>query len=205
MPSFGSPGDTGGRNLPPGGRFLIPSHPDGRRKPTGAGEPQAARRLVHPGQPGRHDGRPRRDARLPRRLPATAQPLRLLDPACGDGRFLAAVVERAAQHGVHCAVVGVDVDLQAVAAARAELPGARIECADALRHDFGGERFDLVIGNPPFLSQMAAATTRGGASGRSGGPYADAAVEFLTLAGELVADHGRVAGSVFMMAGPLSG
>ncbi len=51
-----------------------------------------------------------------------------------------------------------------------------------------------MIGNPPFLSQMASATTRGGTSSRSGGPYADAAVEFLALAGELVDPHGgRVA------------
>ena len=51
-----------------------------------------------------------------------------------------------------------------------------------------------MIGNPPFLSQMASATTRGGTSSRSGGPYADAAVEFLALAGEVVdPDGGRVA------------
>ena len=113
-------------------------------------------------------------------------PLRVLDPACGDGRFLAAVAARAATLGVGVRLVGVDVDRRRRTPPAPTLPGARIERADALRHDFGGERFDLVIGNPPFLSQMAAATTRGGASGRSGGPYADAAVEFLALAGELV-------------------
>ena len=53
---------------------------------------------------------------------------------------------------------------------------------DALAHDWADETFDIVIGNPPFLSQMAAATTRGGASRHGGGPYADAAVEFLALA-----------------------
>ncbi|MET0910016.1 MAG: methyltransferase domain-containing protein [Ilumatobacteraceae bacterium] len=121
-------------------------------------------------------------------------PLRVLDPACGDGRFLTAVAARAATHGVECDLTGIDIDRAAVDAARSAAPDARIERADALRHDFGGGRFDLVIGNPPFLSQMAAATTRGGASGRSGGPYADAAVEFLALAAELVEpDGGRVA------------
>ena len=96
--------------------------------------------------------------------------------------------------GVRCELVGIDIDPTAVDAARAAAPRARIEQGDALRHDFSGEHFDLVIGNPPFLSQMAAATTRGGASGRSGGPYADAAVEFLALAAELVEpDGGRVA------------
>ena len=55
-------------------------------------------------------------------------------------------------------------------------------------------RYDLVIGNPPFLSQMAEATTRGGASTRGGGPYADVAVEFLALGAELVdPDGGRLA------------
>jgi SAM-dependent methyltransferase len=120
--------------------------------------------------------------------------LRVLDPSCGDGRFLAAVSERASRHGVTCELVGVDIDPHAVKAARVTNPGAHVVEADALRHDFGGRRFDLVIGNPPFLSQMASATTRGGTSDRSGGPYADAAVEFLALAGELVVpDGGRVA------------
>ena len=51
-----------------------------------------------------------------------------------------------------------------------------------------------MIGNPPYLSQMATGTTRGGASRHGGGPYADAAAEFLALAGELVdPDGGRVA------------
>jgi len=54
--------------------------------------------------------------------------------------------------------------------------------------------FDLVIGNPPYLSQMAASTSRGGSSGRGGGPYMDAAAEFLALAAELVgSDGGRLA------------
>ncbi len=120
--------------------------------------------------------------------------LRVLDPACGDGRFLAAVAQRAGGAGVECDLVGVDLDPDAVATARRDLPAADIVHGDALTHDFGGQRFDVVIGNPPFLSQMASATTRGGTSSRSGGPYADAAVEFLTLAGEVVDPHGgRVA------------
>jgi len=120
--------------------------------------------------------------------------LRVLDPACGDGRFLAAVEQRAQAAGFECELVGVDLDPAAAAAAGARCPDAHIVHADALAHDFAGRRFDLVIGNPPFLSQMASATTRGGTSSRSGGPYADAAVEFLALAGELVDPcGGRVA------------
>jgi SAM-dependent methyltransferase len=120
--------------------------------------------------------------------------LHVLDPACGDGRFLAAVAQRVRAAGGECELVGVDIDPAAVRAARADVARADIVHADALTHDFAGRRFDVVIGNPPFLSQMASATTRGGTSSRSGGPYADTAVEFLALAGEVVEPHGgRVA------------
>ncbi len=56
----------------------------------------------------------------------------------------------------------------------------------------GDHSVDVVVGNPPFLSQLAAATTRGGASTHGGGPYADAAAEFLSLAGRLVRPGGRI-------------
>lgn len=122
------------------------------------------------------------------------RPLRVLDPACGDGRFLAAVVGRVEAFGGECELAGIDLDPAAVAAARATIGSAEIVHGDALVHDFSGRRFDLVIGNPPFLSQLAAATTRGGANARSGGPYADAAVEFLALGAEVVEPAGgRVA------------
>ena len=62
----------------------------------------------------------------------------------------------------------------------------RVEHGDALATPWGGEQVDIVVGNPPYLSQLAAATTRGGASRHGGGPYADAAVEFLALAGRVV-------------------
>jgi len=78
--------------------------------------------------------------------------LRVLDPACGDGRFLAAVEERVNAAGLSCELVGVDIDPAAAGAARDRCPGAHIVQADALAHDFAGQRFDVVIGNPPFLS-----------------------------------------------------
>jgi SAM-dependent methyltransferase len=120
--------------------------------------------------------------------------LQVVDPACGDGRFLAAAERRIVELDGTCELTGVDIDPEAVAATSADLPNARLHCDDALGHDWGDQRFDLVIGNPPFLSQMSALTTRGGASDRGGGPYADAAAEFLALSGELVdSDGGRVA------------
>ncbi|HAP75033.1 MAG TPA: hypothetical protein DCR14_03030, partial [Acidimicrobiaceae bacterium] len=63
---------------------------------------------------------------------------------------------------------------------------------DSLQRDWGDERFDVVVGNPPFLSQLAAATTRGGRSVHGGGPYADTAAEFLALAIRLTRVGGRV-------------
>ena len=57
-----------------------------------------------------------------------------------------------------------------------------VEVGDALARDWGDATYDVVLGNPPYLSQLAAATSRGGASARGGGPYADAAAEFLVLA-----------------------
>ena len=125
--------------------------------------------------------------------------LRLVDPACGDGRFLVAAVERFSTAAVELEVVGVDIDPDAVEATRHALAATgatySVVCADALAFDWSTlGRFDIVVGNPPFLSQMASATTRGGASRRGGGPYADAAVEFLALASEIVKiDGGLVA------------
>ena len=64
------------------------------------------------------------------------------------------------------------------------------------QHDWGDERFDVVLGNPPFLSQLAASTTRGGSSRHGGGPYADAAAEFLALAVRLARPGGGRVGLV---------
>ncbi len=97
----------------------------------------------------------------------------VLDPSCGDGRFL-------------------------LATGLAEQTGVDIDAAtgfihdDALQRDWGGERFDVVVGNPPFLNQLSSLTSRGGRSKFGGGPYADAAAEFLALAIRLTKPGGRV-------------
>ena len=50
------------------------------------------------------------------------------------------------------------------------------------------------VGNPPYLGQLARATSRGGRSALGGGPYADVAAEFLARSLALVRpDGGRVA------------
>lgn len=151
------------------------------------------------------------DAVMP--VVAPGQPVRVLDPACGDGRFLVAALEHVVAAGGRPAVHGVDVHGPTVELARRRLADVygrqrvglgvtrdddvvRIEVADALTREWTtdwAEPYDVVLGNPPYLSQMAAATTRGGASRRGGGPYADAAAEFLALAVERAhPDGGRV-------------
>ena len=106
-----------------------------------------------------------------------------LDPACGDGRFLRAT-------GLP-SQTGVDIDPAAWVGGGAET-GERFIHGDALTHDWGEQRFDVVVGNPPFLNQLATLTSRGGASRWGGGAYADAAAEFLALALHLTHPGGRI-------------
>lgn len=122
------------------------------------------------------------------------RPISVIDPSCGDGRFLVAARHAIERRGAAAVLVGVDVDAATIASIGADA-GIRTVHADALTERWAeavrpDEGFDLVIGNPPYLSQMAAATSRGGSSGRGGGPYMDAAAEFLSLGAELVDPHG---------------
>ena len=70
---------------------------------------------------------------------------RLLDPACGDGRFLA----------YHPNSIGVERDGCAALLARQRAPDASVHNDDffvwARRAHQAGERFDCVVGNPPFI------------------------------------------------------
>jgi hypothetical protein len=114
---------------------------------------------------------------------------RVLDPACGDGRILDAAVRRLAprfgEGAARRAIHGIELDPATARAARRALRIGpdQLPCADARTlesHVAGG--FDVVLGNPPYLNQLASATTRAGSSPLGGGPYADAAAEFLALA-----------------------
>lgn len=141
--------------------------------------------------------------------------LRVIDPACGDGRFLVAAGERiigalgelglpvdeARRHVAERCLHGIDLDPAAVRLARAavrELGGGgtravarRIVVGDALVGTAPGPAgsFDVVVGNPPFLSQLGAATTHPPARtaalrarfGPTVGPYTDPAAAFLLL------------------------
>ncbi len=130
--------------------------------------------------------------------PDRARPVAVLDPACGDGRFLTAIGDRLAAAGHQISLTGCDIDHRAIASVTD--PRIRIVRADALTHDWGTDRFDVVVGNPPFLSQMARGTSRGGSSRHGGGPYADTAVEFLALAVRLARSEGGRIGLVLPQA-----
>ncbi len=124
------------------------------------------------------------------------RPVRIIDPACGDGRFLRVVRSAVEQLGGTVDAVGVDIDTATCSALAREEDWIDVRCTDALAAswELDAGSFDLVVGNPPFLSQLAADTTRGGASEHGGGPYADAAAEFLALGVRLVRpDGGRLA------------
>jgi SAM-dependent methyltransferase len=134
---------------------------------------------------------------------SSAEGLRILDPACGDGRFLVAAAGRiAARFGLayddatEC-VEGVDLDAGALDAARRALgTRARLHHADSLTRPWELGAYDAVVTNPPFLGQLARNTTRGGRSGWGGGPYADTAAVFLALAVRLVRPRGGRIGLV---------
>ncbi|MFO0963263.1 MAG: N-6 DNA methylase [Phycisphaerales bacterium] len=146
-----------------------------------------------------------------------ALPARACDPACGAGNFLVALAQRHRRQGSSPAriaqrVHGMDLDPFAVAIARTRLRahvggGAplwerAVRAGDSLKAgawQAGG--YDLVAGNPPFLSQLARATARSGEErqvlrDRFDGAvarYADSASAFLMLGLELLAPGGVLA------------
>lgn len=78
---------------------------------------------------------------------------RVLDPSCGDGRFvLAAASELAGTGGT---VVGIDVDRDAIAALRAQkVPGVELHAGsffDIATGAGAAAPFGAVIGNPPYV------------------------------------------------------
>lgn len=142
------------------------------------------------------------------------------DPACGGGVFLVAAAERLRLGGADVAtvvdrlIVGVDVDPGAVAASSAALSAwagghgvarcvPRVLHADALAPGLaeGLGPIDVVVGNPPFQSQLGERTARSAAArsalaarfGAAASGYVDTAGLFQLVGLELVADGGVVA------------
>ena len=138
----------------------------------------------------------------------------LADPCCGGGAVLLAAVEllvrrNASANGVLAGVAGADIDPVAVATTRLvlglwslEQTGAwsevDVRVLDAVHglapSDWVG-RFDLVVGNPPFLGQLKARTARSAGEREAVGPrgYADAATLSLDRSLDWVRDGGVVA------------
>ena len=93
---------------------------------------------------------------------------RMLDPACGDGRFIAA----------HPNSVGVERDSKAAALAVRRAPGSRVHEGDFFVWAAAAERFDCAAGNPPFIRYQ---TFRGADRARAFRICADLGVEFSGL------------------------
>ena len=90
----------------------------------------------------------------------------MLDPACGDGRFIAA----------HPHSVGVERDCQAAAVAKERSPSGRVHTSDFF--DWAAatsERFDCAAGNPPFIRYQ---TFRGEVRARARTLCAELGAEF---------------------------
>ncbi|TLV03087.1 Eco57I restriction-modification methylase domain-containing protein [Dyadobacter luticola] len=94
--------------------------------------------------------------------------IKILDPACGDGRFLVPVVEYIVKHSLPeqlenrlSQVYGWDIDPAAIEVCRKNLDDIvrplgievhwKLSVRDALRQLHSREKFDLIIGNPPYI------------------------------------------------------
>lgn len=75
---------------------------------------------------------------------------RILDPSCGDGEFL----------GAHHHAVGIELDAQHAAAARLRAPAALVHESDFFQWaEQTRERFEAIVGNPPFIRYQGFAGT----------------------------------------------
>ena len=136
------------------------------------------------------------------------------DPACGGGALLLAAARHLVARGEQPSEIllrlwGADVDAVAVATTEVALtlwagappPADRFMVADALVAELGWPPLEVVVGNPPFLSQLDAPTTRSPTTterlrarfGPAVRAYTDTSGLFLLLACELVAPGGTVA------------
>ncbi len=73
--------------------------------------------------------------------------LRVLDPGVGTGELLRAALDREPE----LEAFGWDIDKTVLAAARDLVPEAGLEQRSALAPARDGDRFDLVLGNPPYF------------------------------------------------------
>jgi N-6 DNA Methylase len=149
----------------------------------------------------------------------TTPAVTVCDPACGGGAFLVAAARRLHRRGaerrrvVRHLLWGADIDPVGLAVAEAALalwagevpPPGRLAVADALADgavwpDRPTAGFHVVVGNPPFQSQLGRATARTpdqqarlrARYGPAVRPYTDAAWLFLLAGCDLARPGGRV-------------
>ena len=89
------------------------------------------------------------------KLPKIKNP-KILDPASGTGEFL----ETAKEYFADGQIYGWEIDPALVSISKKIAPYARVECTDSLKEN-GDEKFDFVIGNPPYFEFKPDTETRG--------------------------------------------
>jgi predicted RNA methylase len=117
---------------------------------------------------------------------------RILDPSCGDGAFLAEARALGAR------VTGVDIHRPSLDDARRNVPDARLVHADFFDYCSRGERFDTIVGNPPFIRYQQLAhrdkiVRMADAAGASLSSLANAWAPFAVLASRMLRPGGRMA------------
>lgn len=79
------------------------------------------------------------------KLPRIKNP-RILDPAVGTGEFLITAKE----YYPNGKIYGWEIDPTLVSIAKKVAPYANVECTDSLKKE-GHEKFDFIVGNPPYF------------------------------------------------------
>ena len=146
-------------------------------------------------------------------LAAGAAPLRVCDPAVGGGSLLLAAARALVEYGISAGrleFTGVDIDPLAIDVARTALAfltgvepvGLRVgDSLDPGAWPFDAEgHADVVLANPPFLNQLASATSRRRsdaislhqAFGTAASGYSDSAALFAMLAVSLARPGGMI-------------
>ena len=116
---------------------------------------------------------------------------RMLDPACGDGRFLA----------LHRNSTGVDCDDAAISAATEAAPDSVLHAANFFEWAYStGDRFECAAGNPPFIryqrfngSTRETALRLCGSVGARVSRLTSSWVPYLIATGSLLRKGGRLA------------
>ncbi len=83
---------------------------------------------------------------LLKRLPLNQKKLKILDPACGTGEFLLS----ASKFFKKAQLYGWDIDKKLIDISKKISPTAKLEAVDSLIKDVK-QKFDIVIGNPPYF------------------------------------------------------